>query len=191
MAARPKSSMRSRSIARSFRSSASWLWVRRACFSVFEHAVGADGQHRMPPAAGDVAQGVGEKRLADPDGADDGDVVMALQEAERGELVEEGAIEGHLRRRVPGFELSAGIEARALGSHGRGQPVAAGDLIAEDEEKEVLVGELLLPGEGQAFGQGVEPPGELEAAEHGLQVSGDGIGRHAGSPSSRAGRGSA
>ena len=47
----------------------------------------------MCRAAGDVAERVREKRFADADGADDRDMVMALQEAEGRELVEERAIE--------------------------------------------------------------------------------------------------
>ena len=46
----------------------------------FEHPVGADGQHRVPTAAGDVAEGMGRERLADPDRPADGDVVMAAKE---------------------------------------------------------------------------------------------------------------
>jgi hypothetical protein len=61
---------------------------------------------------------MGKKRLAHADGANDGDVVMGLQEAEGGEFVEEGAIKGHLRGRVPVLERGPGIEAGPLGSHG-------------------------------------------------------------------------
>jgi hypothetical protein len=73
------------------------------------HRAASTAANRRPPVLGPavppvgrldgchVAQGMREKRLADPDGADDGDVVMALQEAERREFVEEGAIEGHLQ----------------------------------------------------------------------------------------------
>jgi hypothetical protein len=84
----------------------------------------------------------------------------------------------------PVFELGGGVEARALGAQGRGQAVAPGHLVGEDEQEEVLVGQLLLAGEEQALGQGIEQAGELEAAQHGLQVGGDGIGTHAEPPSS-------
>src|SRR5581483_2122920 len=58
-----------------------------------EHAVRPHGEDRVAAPAGDVTEGVGEKGLAHPDRTDDGDVVMALQEAEGRELVEEGVIE--------------------------------------------------------------------------------------------------
>ena len=69
------------------------------------------------------------KVLPTPTGPDDGDMVMALQEAEGRELVEEGAIEGDLGGGVPVLELGAGIEARALGPQGGGEAVAARDLV--------------------------------------------------------------
>jgi len=52
-----------------------------------------------------VAEGVREKGLADADRPDDRDVVMGLEEAEGGELVEDGAVEGDLRRGIPVLEL--------------------------------------------------------------------------------------
>ena len=67
----------------------------------FEHLVGADGEHGRPAPAGDVAEGMREKGFADADGADDGDMGVRIEEAQRGELVEERAIEGDLRGAVP------------------------------------------------------------------------------------------
>ena len=69
-----------------------------------EHLVGADGEHGGAAPAGDVAEGMREKGLADADGADDGDVGVRVEEAQRGELVEERAIEGDLRGAVPGVQ---------------------------------------------------------------------------------------
>jgi hypothetical protein len=131
-----------------------------------------------------VAEGVGEEGLPHADGPDDGDVVVGLQEAERGELIQQCAVEGDLRGGIPVLELRGGVEARALSPEGRGQAVASRHLVGEDEQEEVLVGHLLLAGEGEALGQSVEEPGELEAAQHGLEIGRDGVGGHAGSPSS-------
>jgi hypothetical protein len=91
-----------------------------------------------------VAERVREKGLAHPDGPDDGDVVMGFQEAEGGELVEERAVEGDLRRGIPVLELRAGVEARTLRAEGRGQAIAPGHLVGEDEQEKVLVRHLLL-----------------------------------------------
>ena len=59
-----------------------------------EQAIGAQRQDRVPAAAGDVAEGVGEEGLADPDRADDRHVGVGFEEAQRDELVEEGRTEG-------------------------------------------------------------------------------------------------
>jgi hypothetical protein len=78
---------------------------------------------------------VGEKTLADADGADEGDVVMRLQEAERDELGEERAIEGDVGGGVPVLELGARVEARPLRPQGSGQAVPARHLVGEDEQE--------------------------------------------------------
>jgi hypothetical protein len=130
----------------------------------------------MAAAAGDVAEGVSEEGLADADGADEGDAVMSLQEAEGNKLIEQGAIEGDGGRRVPVLDLGTGIEAGALGAQGGGETIAAGDLVGEEKEQDVLMRELLLPGQGEALGQGVEDAGEPEPAQNGLQVGRDGVG---------------
>ena len=134
----------------------------------------------MAAAAGDVAEGVGEEGLADADGADDGDVGVGLEEAQRDELVEQRAVEGDLGGRIPRLELHRGIEAGALGAERDGLAVAAGGLVAEDEQQEVLVRHLLLARQDEPLGQRVEHAGELEAPEDGPEVGRDRIGRHAG-----------
>ena len=106
-----------------------------------EQRVRAEGEDGVAAATGDVAQGVGEKGFADADGADEGDVVMRLQEAERDELGEEGAIEGDVGGGVPVLELGARVEARPLRPQGGGQAVPARDLVGEDKQEEVLVGQ--------------------------------------------------
>src|SRR6266545_3162918 len=87
-----------------------------------EQRVRAEGEDGVAAATGNVAQGVGEKALADADGADEGDVVMRLQESERAELTEEGPIDRDLRGRVPVLELGRRIEARPR--HPTGSPRA-------------------------------------------------------------------
>ena len=91
-----------------------------------EHLIGADGEHGGAAPAGDVAERMGEKGLADADGADDGDVRVGVEEAQRRELVEERAIEGDLRGRVPRVEVHGGIQAGFLDAqrHARGSRAA-------------------------------------------------------------------
>jgi hypothetical protein len=90
-----------------------------------EHVVGAEREHRVPSPAGDVAEGVGEERLADADGPDDGDVVARLDEAQRDELVEHGLVEGDFARVVPRFELHRRVEVSALRTQRAGESVTA------------------------------------------------------------------
>jgi len=112
-----------------------------------EHPIRAEGEDGVAAAARDVAEGVGQEGLADADGADEGDMVMRLEEAKGDELVEQRAIEGDRGGGVPVLELSTRIEAGPLGAQGGGEAIATRRLVSEDEEQEVLMGQLLLPRE--------------------------------------------
>ena len=46
-----------------------------------EHLIGPAGEDARRPTARDVPEGMREKRLADADGADDGDMGMGLEKA--------------------------------------------------------------------------------------------------------------
>ncbi len=140
---------------------------------VLEHLVGAEREDGVAAAAGDVADRVGEEGLPHAHAADDGDVVVRLDEAQRGELVEKRPVELGLRRLVPAFELAVGLKEGPLGAEGGGLAVAPLGFVGEGEQQEVLVGHLLLAREGEALGQRVEHLRELEAAEHGLQLRRD------------------
>ena len=153
-----------------------------------EHLVGGDGEDGVAAAAGEPAEGVGEEGLADADGADDGDVGVGVEEAQRDELVPERAVVGDLGRRVPVLELHGGIELGLGGAQRDGGAVAARDLVAEDEEQEVLVRHLLLARQDEALGQRVEQAAELEAAQHGREIGGDRVGRHRCTSLGRGGR---
>src|SRR5439155_4136139 len=129
-------------------------------------------------AAGDVTESLGEEGLADADGADDRDVGVGFEEAQRDQLVEERLVEGHLGGGIPGLELHGRIELGALGAERGGLAVAARDLVAQDQEQEVGGRDLLLAGEGDAFRQAVEQARELEAAQYGAQIGREGVGGH-------------
>ena len=149
-----------------------------------QHVVGADRQHAAAAPTGDVPEGVREKRFADADRTDDRNVRMRLEKPQRRELIEQRAIEGHLRGRIPGVEVHGGIEARALHAQGDSQTIAARRLVAEYEQQEIVVRHLLLAGEEHPLGQGVEHASELQATEHGFQIRADDFsGRHSDSPS--------
>jgi len=126
--------------------------IQPRVFQRFEHLVGADGTHGGATPAGDVAEGMGEKRLADPDRADQGDMGVRVEEAQRGELIEEGAIEGDLRGRVPGVEAHGRIQAGLLDTQRDGEGFAPRDFVAEDLQQEILMRHLLLARERERSG---------------------------------------
>src|SRR2546427_4054814 len=150
----------------------------------FQHLIGPDGEDRGAAPARDVTERMGEKRLADADRADNRDVGVAVEKAEGRQLVEERPIEGHLRRGVPGFQVHGGIEMRFLHAERHGETVPPGDFVAEDEEEPVLMRQLLLAREHEPLRQGVEDPPQAQAAQDGLQIGADGLGRHWDSPPS-------
>jgi len=81
-----------------------------------EHLVGGERQHGVAMAAGEPAKRVGEKGLADADGADQCHVRMGVEEAQRHELIPERAVVGDLRARIPLLERHGRIELRLGGS---------------------------------------------------------------------------
>jgi len=144
-------------------------------------AIGADGAHGGAAGAGELPERVGEEGLADADGADDGDVFVLVEEAQRGELTQQGAVEGDARGVVPALEPPRRVEAGLLGPHGRGGAVAAAHLVGQDGQQQILVGELLLAREGQATRECGEDERELEAAEHRDEFRADAV-AHASPP---------
>ena len=70
--------------------------------------VGALEVHADAPAAGDVAEGGGDERLADADRPEDEDVAGLVDEAQRDELGPHGPVVGDLGGVVPGSSTMAG-----------------------------------------------------------------------------------
>jgi len=153
-----------------------------------EHRVRSHGQDRGASPARDVAEGMREKGLPHADGPDDGDVGMGVEKTQRRELVEEGAIEGHLRGGVPRLQDHRGIQPGLLHPEGHAQTIAPGDFITQDEQQEIVRRHLLLAREREPLGERIEDARELEPAQDGFQIGTDAIGRHGASPSGGAAR---
>ena len=115
-----------------------------------EHLVGGDAQRARTPAAGDPAERVREEGLADADGADDRDVGVRVDEAQRRGLVPQRSVVGDLELRDGGrlqhfqsddvairhdHELGTGLQTEA---HANG--------FGDDD----------LPFRGQGRGRGIE-----------------------------------
>lgn len=151
--------------------------VEAGVFEGFQHLVGADGEDGGAASAGDVAERMGEKRFADADGADDRDVRVCIEEAERRELVEQRPVEGDLRGGVPGLESHGGIEVGFLDAQRHGQTLPACDFVTEHLQEQILVGQLLLARQCQPLGERVEHARQLQPSQHGFQIGTDHIGR--------------
>ncbi len=109
-------------------------------------------------------------RLADPDGSDEQDRLLALDEAARGEVAD-------LRRRDLGVEVEVEVgerlrlfEPRPLDAPRQGLVLTALDLVLEHELQELEVPELLLVRLIQAQLERLEHPAELEPLEAWLQL---------------------
>ncbi len=131
-----------------------------------------------------MPEGVGEKGFAHAARPDDRDMRVAVEKAQRRELIEERLVEGHLGGRIPGFQMHGGIQVGLLHAQRDCQAVAAGGFIAEDEQQPVLMRHFLLPRQHQALGQGVQDPRQAEPAQNGFQIGTDDLGGHSDSPPS-------
>ena len=127
-------------------------------------------EHGVAPTCGNVSEGVAEKGFADADRVDDGDVGVRLQKSQGGELVEQRLIIRDFGRGIPVFQLHARIEL-GLARPGIGRrTVAAGDLVTEHQQQQILVRHLLLARQAQAIGEGILDTTEFEPAQDGDQV---------------------
>jgi len=123
-----------------------------------------------------VAEGLGETGFADADGTDDGDVRMGVEEAQRRELIEEGAVEGDFRGAIPGLQSHGGIQTSFLDAERDGEAVAPRDFVAEDLQQEILMRELLLARPREAIGQRIEHARQLQPSPDGFEIGADRIG---------------
>ena len=156
-------------------------------FECLQHLIGADREHRRTAPAGDVSEGVGEKRFADADGPDDGDMGVGVEEAQRGELVQECTIEGDLRGRVPALQAHRRVETRFLHAERDREALSPGDFVTEHLEEQILVRHLLLARKREPLRQGVEHARQFQPPQYGFQIRADHIGgRHRDSSPSEA-----
>jgi hypothetical protein len=145
------------------RISVSWLLSSRLAQSP-EEPVAALEVHRVAAADGGVAQG-GQEGLAHPGGAHDHGVVAAVDEAQRAQLVPDGAAVGDLGGVVPTVERHGRVESGGAGPPvGRGG-LSAADLVGEHELEELGVSHAAGVGERETLGQRVEAAAELHSAQ--------------------------
>jgi hypothetical protein len=102
--------------------------------------------------------------FADADGADDQDVLGVLDKAHRDELAPGGLVVGHLCSVVPRLEDHGRIQVGGAGAHAGGGGVTALHLVGEQLLQELQVAQVVLTGEGDSLGQGVEQLAEAQPA---------------------------
>src|SRR3990172_4163220 len=112
---------------------------------VLEHVGGGDAQGRIAGDAGGVGDGLGDPGLAQARLADAQDVALLLDEAAVTELLDD-----------------AGLEVRAFEAAFATPRDAGLALAAEEDEREVGVGEALLLGAGEVLLEPVGERGEVE-----------------------------
>ena len=80
-----------------------------------------------------MSKSLREKGLAHANGADDGDVLVGIEEAQGHEFVEERTVEGDLGGVIPRFKTHRGIEPGFVGAQRDGLAVAARGFILQDQ----------------------------------------------------------
>lgn len=134
-----------------------------------QEMVGAQEAHLVAGAAGRMAEGAGEKRFADADGAEEDHVLVALDEAEGEEVADAITVEGDRSFPIEALEGVLLIEARLGEADAEILVVATVDLILQDEFEQIDLGDLLLASIGDAIRERCDDPRELQALEDALQ----------------------
>ncbi len=127
--------------------------VGASLVKVSQQVVGAQEQDVATGPAGGVTKGAGEKRLADADGTEEDDVLLALEEAEAEEIADAIAVEGNGGVLVEALQGLLLLESGAVESEREVLVVAPIDLVLEDEFEQIELSELRLLRVGDAVGK--------------------------------------
>ena len=118
--------------------------------------------------------------LPTPTGQDE-DAGAGLGEPQGGQVGPQVPVVGEVGLVVEGVQAHRGVQAGLGSPQSGGAAFAAGYLVGEDEFEERGVAELLLPGQVEAFGQGVGHAAEFEGAQGAGQIGADRVDRCCGS----------
>ena len=110
-----------------------------------------------------------QQSVPTPDGPEEDHVLAAIEEAEREELLEAIAVEGHGRVPVEAFQGLLLLEAGALNAKRQVLLVAPVDLVLERELEELELTQFRLPRVRHPVGERREKARELQALHHGLE----------------------
>jgi hypothetical protein len=134
-----------------------------------EERIAAEEEHTASGSAGAVSEGTGEEGLADADGPEEEDVLVALEEAEAEEIADPVPVEGDGGIPVEVLKGVGLLEAGTVETSGEVLVLPAVNLVLEGELQEAEGAEGGLLGIGGPIRKGGEHSGELEALEHGFQ----------------------
>ncbi|QDE71504.1 hypothetical protein BHS05_33325 [Myxococcus xanthus] len=135
-----------------------------------EHFVGADVEGAEARAAGAVAEGLGQVGLADAGGADDEDVVVALQEGAGAQFQHLGLGDAGVEVEVEVLEGAGVLEGGTAHALGELLGVATFHLVAQQAVEEFGVGEVVVHGLLGAHLEGLEGAGQAQLLEYGNQL---------------------
>ncbi len=134
-----------------------------------EHPIGAQEENAPAGAAGGVPKAACEQRLADPDRAEEEDILRPVDESEAEEIAHAIAIEGDGSFPVEAFQCAHLVEVRPDQARGQVVLLSPIDLVLQNQLEEILRAQWGFLGVGRAVRQGRQDPRELEALEHRVQ----------------------
>jgi hypothetical protein len=107
------------------------------------------------------------------DGTEDDGSVGGVEEPQTGQVGPQGPVVAHGGVLIPGVQPHGRVQAGCAGPSCGGAGVAAGGFVGEDQLEKRRVGQVLMAGQREPLGQGVEHGREFELTHHLLQVGRD------------------
>ena len=140
--------------------------VRPALVQPLQKGLRPEHEDTEPSPHGGMAQGIGQVRLPDSDGAADQDVLVVVNEGEVEEIPHPLPVERDWDVPLEPLDRLVGIEG-ALSYPPLYRPLVPPlDLVTQHKFQKLLVGELLSPRVGDPLHEGEEDAREAEPLEH-------------------------
>ena len=137
---------------------------------IFEQPVGTREHDAVAGSDGGSAERLDQKRLADADGSDQNDVLLALQELEREDVLELVTVDVHGRAPIERVQRDTLLKAGLIEMPFKGLLLAALDLVGEQQRQKGGVIELLGARQRESLGQRGYELTQLQAFEQTQQI---------------------
>ena len=132
---------------------------------MLEEVLGGGVEHAVSDAAGAVANGLSQVRLADAGGTDEEHILVAVHEGAGGQIDDLGLGHRGIEDEVEIFECPGVLEGGAANALLELFAVAALDLIAEQTIEKLAIGEAVVGGLSSAQLECEEDPREAQFLE--------------------------